>query len=79
MALKLKNTNDAIIYTCNGMFSTSKEKLEISLNMNDHYSGKHTQRDIKAEVLETQKVFDELKAKLTSKELFLLNVFCKIV
>lgn len=79
MTLKLKNTNDIIIYTCNGMFSTNKEKLEISLNMNDHYSGKHTPREIKAEVLETQKVFNELKAKLTSKELFLLNTFCKIV
>lgn len=66
---------DIILYGANDkIFGIDKEKFEQNLQLSEHYN-RGADKNRTKEVVNLKDIADNIKAKLTKKELFFLNYF----
>ena len=68
---------DIILYGANDkIFGIDKEKFEQNLQLSEHYN-RGSDKNRTKEVVNLKDIADNIKAKLTKRELFLLNFFAE--
>lgn len=69
---------DIILYQCGNRVDSDRERLKVNLDLDDFYSGRYNEHEIKTIVVNPAEVLDDIKSRLSKIELFVLEKLSKV-